>query len=53
VRADTFSALETQNIKTYYDLSKILNSSITSARKNFQDYYKIKKLVPKVLSHKN
>lgn len=53
VRADAFSALETQNIKTYYELSKILNSSITSARKNFQDYYKIKKLVPRILSLKH
>lgn len=44
VRADAFSALQTNHIKTYYELSKILGSSLFSARKNFQDFYKIKEI---------
>lgn len=50
VRADTFSALQTNHIKTYYELSKFLGSSIFSARKNFQDFYKIKKIDAKIVS---
>ena len=50
VRADAFSALETKKIKTYYELSKILGSSLTSARKNYQDFYKIKKLALSIVS---
>jgi hypothetical protein len=49
VRADAFSALETRPIKTYYELSKILNSSITSARKNYQDFYRIKEIDPRFI----
>ena len=49
VRADAFSALETRQVKTYYELSKILNSSLSSARKNYQDFYKIKKIAPNLL----
>jgi hypothetical protein len=44
VRADAFSALQTNHIKTYYELSKILDSSLFSARKNFHDFYKIREL---------
>jgi hypothetical protein len=44
VRADAFSSLQITPIKTYYQLSKILGSSLFSARKSFQDFYKIKKL---------
>ena len=50
VRADAFSALETKKIKTYYELSKILGSSLTSARKNYQDFYKIKKFAPNLIT---
>ncbi|MDO9183007.1 MAG: hypothetical protein Q7U04_11395 [Bacteriovorax sp.] len=50
VRADAFSALEIKKIKTYYELSKILNSSLSSARKNYQDFYKIKKIAPNLFS---
>lgn len=44
VRADAFSALQTNQIKTYYELSKVLGSSLFSARKNFLDFMKIKAL---------
>jgi hypothetical protein len=44
VRADAFSALQTNHIKTYYELSKTLNSSLFSARKNFYDFYKIREI---------
>ena len=44
VRADAFSALQTNQIKTYYELSKFLGSSLFSARKNFLDFMKIKEI---------
>jgi hypothetical protein len=44
VRADAFSFLQMGPVKTYYELSKILGSSLFSARKSFQDFYKIKNL---------
>lgn len=50
VRADAFSALQTNHIKTYYELSKILGSSLFSARKNFQDFYKIREIDSRIIS---
>lgn len=50
VRADAFSALATNSIKTYYELSKILGSSLFSARKNYNDYFKIKSIDPRIIS---
>lgn len=50
VRADAFSALQTNHIKTYYELSKILGSSLFSARKNFQDFYKIQQIDSRFIS---
>jgi hypothetical protein len=44
VRADAFSVLQTGTVKTYYELSKILGSSLFSARKNFQDFMKLKQI---------
>lgn len=44
VRADAFSALQTNQIKTYYELSKIIDSSLFSARENFMDFMKIKEI---------
>lgn len=49
VRADAFSALQTNQIKTYYELSKILGSSLFSARKNFLDFMKIKEIDSRLL----
>lgn len=49
VRADAFSALHTNHIKTYYELSKVLGSSLFSARKNFMDFVKIKEIDSKFL----
>lgn len=39
VRADSFSALELEEIETYYSLSKVVKSSVSAARKNFKDYH--------------
>ena len=50
VRADAFSALQTNHIKTYYELSKILSSSLYSARKNFQDFHKIREIDSRIVS---
>lgn len=50
VRADAFSVLQTNQIKTYYELSKILGSSLFSARKNFQDFYKIREIDSRITS---
>jgi hypothetical protein len=44
VRADAFSALQTNQIKTYYELSKVIESSLYSARVNFKDFMKIKEI---------
>ena len=44
VRADAFSALQTNQIKTYYELSKVIDSSLYSAREKFIDFMKIKKI---------
>jgi hypothetical protein len=44
VRADAFSALQTNHIKTYYELSKILGASLFSARKNYLDFKKINEI---------
>lgn len=44
VRADAFSALQTNQIKTYYELSKVIDSSLFSARENFKDFMKIKEI---------
>lgn len=44
VRADAFSALQTNRIKTYYELSKVIESSLYSARVNFMDFMKIKEI---------
>ncbi len=44
VRADAFSALQTNQIKTYYELSKFINSSLFSARENYRDFMKIKEI---------
>ena len=49
VRADAFSALQTNQIKTYYELSKIIDSSLFSARENFIDFMKIKEIDSKFI----
>jgi hypothetical protein len=49
VRADAFSALETNQIKTYYELSKVIDSSLYSARVNFLDFIKIKEIDARIL----
>ena len=49
VRADAFSALQTNQIKTYYELSKVIESSLYSARENYIDFMKIKEIELKLI----
>ncbi len=51
VRADAFTVLQTNQVKTYYELSKIISSSLYSARKNFLDFMKIKQVDSVFFSH--